>query len=277
MPYIRFAAPASSTDPFFHKRACGPSSCRPAAAPSPSFNPLADLLSAFESEFSTKSSQQEQPNRLNVVPHFDVQETDDAYILEGELPGVSDKKTIDIQFSDAQTLVVKGEIRRKSVGQQDQQQQRDVEELVQNEVEDVVAEQEEKAVESSSSSTRSFRPTVEETIDESESGSENDFEVVNSPSKGKAVDKTSEQPQAQVADKPLVPEVQKPVEVKKAAVPAKSNNKYWISERAVGEFARSFSFQSLIDQDNVKARLEHGILEIVVPKRQPYVRRVQIQ
>jgi HSP20 family molecular chaperone IbpA len=46
------------------------------------------------------------------------------------------------------------------------------------------------------------------------------------------------------------------------------DTKFWVSERAVGEFHRSFSFPARIDQDNVKASLKNGILSIVVPKAQ---------
>jgi len=42
--------------------------------------------------------------------------------------------------------------------------------------------------------------------------------------------------------------------------------KYWISERSVGEFHRSFSFPSRVDQDAVKASLKDGILSVIVPK-----------
>jgi len=41
---------------------------------------------------------------------------------------------------------------------------------------------------------------------------------------------------------------------------------YWVSERSVGEFARSFSFPNPVDHDNVKASMKNGILSIVVPK-----------
>ena len=41
---------------------------------------------------------------------------------------------------------------------------------------------------------------------------------------------------------------------------------YWVSERSVGEFHRSFSFPSRVDQDNVKAKLNNGVLTITVPK-----------
>jgi len=41
---------------------------------------------------------------------------------------------------------------------------------------------------------------------------------------------------------------------------------YWVSERSVGEFHRSFSFPSRVDQDAVKARLKNGILNVTIPK-----------
>lgn len=42
--------------------------------------------------------------------------------------------------------------------------------------------------------------------------------------------------------------------------------KYWVSERSVGEFSRSFSFPVRVDQDAVRASMKNGILSIVVPK-----------
>jgi len=43
---------------------------------------------------------------------------------------------------------------------------------------------------------------------------------------------------------------------------------YWMSERSIGEFKRSFSFPQRVDQEGVKASLKNGILSIVVPKVQ---------
>jgi len=45
--------------------------------------------------------------------------------------------------------------------------------------------------------------------------------------------------------------------------------RYWVTERSVGEFHRSFSFPSRVDQEAVKASLKNGILSIVVPKANP--------
>lgn len=42
--------------------------------------------------------------------------------------------------------------------------------------------------------------------------------------------------------------------------------RYWVSERSVGEFQRTFSFPGKVDRDTVKANLKNGILTVVVPK-----------
>lgn len=55
-------------------------------------------------------------------------------------------------------------------------------------------------------------------------------------------------------------------------------SRYWVSERSVGEFHRSFSFPTRIDQDAVKASLKNGILSVVVPKaKAPQPRKISIE
>ncbi|POS84852.1 hypothetical protein EPUL_002450 [Erysiphe pulchra] len=41
---------------------------------------------------------------------------------------------------------------------------------------------------------------------------------------------------------------------------------FWVLERSVGQFSRSFGFPVPVDQDTVKASLKNGILSVVVPK-----------
>jgi HSP20 family protein len=54
--------------------------------------------------------------------------------------------------------------------------------------------------------------------------------------------------------------------------------KYWVSERSVGEFHRSFAFPARVDQDAVKASLKNGILSVVIPKAQaPQSRKINIE
>jgi len=53
--------------------------------------------------------------------------------------------------------------------------------------------------------------------------------------------------------------------------------KFWVSERSVGEFSRSFHFPTKVDQDAVKASMKNGILSIVVPKAQAKAGTKKIQ
>ncbi|RPB03835.1 HSP20-like chaperone [Choiromyces venosus 120613-1] len=124
-------------------------------------------------------------------PSFDVHETDQAYVLEGELPGLHDKSNISIEFTDPQTLLVRGRTERLH----------------------------------------------------QESPDDDDSTV--------AKDTKSEGDE--------------------------KRPRYWVSERTVGEFQRSFSFPSYVDVDAVKASLAHGILKIVVPKKQSQIaKRIEI-
>ena len=59
--------------------------------------------------------------------------------------------------------------------------------------------------------------------------------------------------------------------------PAPPKHQYWVSERSIGEFQRTFRFDHRVDQDGVKASLKNGILGIHVPKaKSPASRRINI-
>jgi HSP20 family molecular chaperone IbpA len=49
--------------------------------------------------------------------------------------------------------------------------------------------------------------------------------------------------------------------------------KFWVTERSVGEFSRSFSFPDRVDQDGVRASMKNGILTVVVPKAKKQEKR----
>ena len=53
---------------------------------------------------------------------------------------------------------------------------------------------------------------------------------------------------------------------KERAVGAPAGPKYWISERSVGSFTRTFTFRTSIDHERATANLENGVLTIIVPK-----------
>ena len=59
---------------------------------------------------------------------------------------------------------------------------------------------------------------------------------------------------------------------------ATRQQKYWVSERTVGEFHRSFSFPARVEQDAVKASLKNGILSIVIPRgAAPQTKKILIE
>lgn len=59
---------------------------------------------------------------------------------------------------------------------------------------------------------------------------------------------------------------------------SKPAEKFWVSERSVGTFHRTFSFPSRIDQEQVTANLNNGVLSITVPKvKKQEGRRIAIQ
>merc|ERR1712007_134991 len=60
--------------------------------------------------------------------------------------------------------------------------------------------------------------------------------------------------------------------------PEQPQQQYWISERSVGEFSRSFNFPARVNQNAVRASLKNGILSVVVPKAPaPESRRINIE
>lgn len=72
------------------------------------FGPLFRLLDDYDDHRSSRN----QPAVRSFSPRFDIRESEDAYHFDGELPGI-DQKDIDIEFSDPQTLVVKGHAERE--------------------------------------------------------------------------------------------------------------------------------------------------------------------
>ncbi|KAF2100568.1 HSP20-like chaperone, partial [Rhizodiscina lignyota] len=137
-------------------------------------------------------------------PRFNVFEGADAYTLEGELPGV-DQKNISIEFTDENTLTVRGRVEEHN---------------------------------------QSAASTEERAVEEAAQYHENDASTT-------------------TADNASV----------KSHQPTP-----WLSERFVGEFSRSFSFASRVNQEAVTASLQNGVLSIVVPKAaKPENRKITIE
>ncbi|KAH8422929.1 Hsp20/alpha crystallin family protein [Aspergillus melleus] len=65
-----------------------------------------------------------------------------------------------------------------------------------------------------------------------------------------------------------------------AAAPSKpgSTYKYWASERSIGQFQRTFSFPTRVDQETVRASLRNGILSVIVPKEPaPKLKKIRVE
>lgn len=169
--------------------------------------------------------------RQSFAPKFDIYETETAYVLEGDLPGL-EKQNLNIEFTDHVTLLIKGRTEKSytsttpsessaTIGTPDTSR--------------------------SPSPDRSLKATVED---------ENEAESSRKP-----------------AEAPAKPLVVAAAEGKKSEF----RRRQWVSERSAGEFQRTFRFPAGIDQDAVTAGLEHGVLKVVVPKKAPVTRNIQIQ
>ncbi|KAL4874863.1 30 kDa heat shock protein [Aspergillus karnatakaensis] len=80
--------------------------------PSDDWSPLFTLLDDYDTHRSRNGQRRSKPTVRTFTPSFDVRESNDAYHLDGELPGIA-QKDIDIQFTDPQTLVIKGRSERQ--------------------------------------------------------------------------------------------------------------------------------------------------------------------
>lgn len=177
----------------------------PTLYPATSSNGLDTLLRLLDADSvpqgNHSSSQHRQARSFS--PKFDVRESGSGYELAGELAGIQ-QDDIEIEFVDANTLVIKGHTVR------------DYGHVKSSDVE------------------KAHKATVE--------------------------DDEEEQQQQQVAKKTQggdVTETKRHEEVQ---------YKYWVRERPVGEFQRTFSFPGKVDRDGVKASLKEGVLKVFVPK-----------
>ncbi|KAL2269890.1 hypothetical protein VTJ83DRAFT_2074 [Remersonia thermophila] len=186
----------------------------------PSFTPLFRLLDEFDNytrEARGHTTSNDRPRHRGrghlsaFTPRFDVRETDQAYELYGEFPGVERDK-INIEFTDPQTLVIRGRVERNYT------------------------------------SGTPLAGLVE-----------NGTQLVG------AIAENGETP-APAAESNGATEKTKA-----------SLEKFWLQERSVGEFARTFSFPTRVEQDAVTASLNNGILGLVVPKAKKHeTRRIAI-
>ena len=201
-----------------------------------------------------------QPTRKTSIqkfqPRFDVKETETAYELFGELPGV-EQKDLQVEFTSPNTLQIKG--RSERYHEQGTRPSTAAAAAVESQTEQPAAVEAAPSETETETSSNYHKPTVED-----------DFEEVTAEDATPAESTAEETPAAAQPEAPAQ-EVAQPQE----QVP---KGHYWVSERSVGSFARSFQFSRRVDQENVKASLKEGILSIVVPKAVlPENRRISVE
>jgi HSP20 family molecular chaperone IbpA len=172
------------------------------------FAPLFRLLEDFDSYQTGQGRQAGRGQLPTFQPKFDVRETDAAYELHGELPGMN-KKDVSIEFSEPQTLVIRGRVER---------------------------------------SYTEGTPPAGAIEGQKSGGAITEGGEEKRPRKATVEDEGAETTAVESHKK------------------SKDAAKYWVSERSVGEFARTFNFPTHVNQDAVSASLKEGILSVVVPK-----------
>lgn len=163
------------------------------------------------------------------TPKFDMKETENHYELHGELPGI-EKDNVHIEFTDPQTVVVRGRVERTYTSGTPPAGL--LEKNPQDQMSGAITEG------PKDHHDKAHQPTVE---DDTEEGGAPSNTTVAKVDENKAVAEQQQQPK-------------------------QPQHKFWVSERSVGEFSRTFNFPSRVDTDGVSASLNNGILSVVVPK-----------
>lgn len=190
------------------------------------------------------------------TPKFDLKETDTDFELHGELPGI-EKDQVHIEFTDPQTIVVRGRVERSytagtppSAG------------LVEDsdKASGAISQEGEQTAASKDERRSSFHATVEDDVEEGSTTTTATGTAVPTPASTTVELSTPTSPATTpTAEKP--PQQQQP------------KYKYWVSERSVGEFSRSFQFPARVEHDDVRASLNNGVLVVTVPKAKKHESR----
>lgn len=178
------------------------------------------------------------------TPKFDLKENDADFELHGELPGI-EKDQVHIEFTDPQTILIRGRVERSHTagtppaglleGDSDKMSGA------------LIGEEHHSETSSAEKRRSSFHATVEDDVEEGNSTAAPTPATTTTEISRPA---TTEQPKQQ-----------------------QPKFKYWISERSVGEFSRSFQFPTRVEHDGVSASLNNGVLTVVVPKAKKHESR----
>jgi len=175
-----------------------------------------------------------------LAPHFDVFGTETAYFLNGEIPGVADKTQISIAWLASETLVVRGWMKP-----------------IDNEAEWSAGPLADSTLPVAQEKSSSEEPVM---IGRPLAGPGDTQQTNGRDTNGRDTNghdtngRDTSGHDTNGGDK-----ASNDNDVKKEL-------KCWLHERTTGEFERSFTFPTEVNSDGVRARLENGILKMMVPK-----------
>lgn len=254
------AAPAATRNMSYF-----PAPFHPRGFPSADFNSVFRLFDestrGLDSLFSQSLFNGNDSARQAFSPRFDVREVDGAYELRGELPGV-EAQNLEVQFTDPKTLVISGRTERETSSGTAPQA--------------IQAEQPQQSIEDNTAKAA--------TLDNSDAASNHSESSYQKPSVEDDYVDAGEEAATNAAVRESTEATAKATPAAEAVAqqapqqPEQPQSRYFVSERSVGQFSRTFNFANNIDTEAVSASLKNGILEILVPKaKEPEVRKISVQ
>ncbi|QPC71082.1 hypothetical protein HYE68_001834 [Fusarium pseudograminearum] len=176
-------------------------------------------------------------------PRFEAHETEDSFVLYGELPGLN-KENVTVEFPEPRKLVVSGKAERFT------DTPKPAETTTEQTAPAPVVESDNEDTQSRSS----YQATVEDDVDD-------EFEVLSHTSQKS---ETVSQPQPETpSQKAAEKQPEQPEEPRRAGY--------------TKEFSRYFTFPTYINHEAVTAELKDGLLTIIVPKAVPQSHRIVIE
>ncbi|KAJ4245236.1 hypothetical protein NW762_014106 [Fusarium torreyae] len=179
-------------------------------------------------------------------PRFEAHETEDSFVVYGELPGLN-KEHVTVEFPEPCKLVVSGKVERFT----------DAPKAAETTTEKIVPTP---VIESDNEDTRSrssYQATVEDDVDG------DDFEVLSHTSEKS---ETISQPEPEtLSEKAKEKQTETPEQPEQ---PRRSGYRK--------EFSRYFTFPTYVNHEAVTAELKDGLLTIVVPKATSGPHRIMI-
>ncbi|KAI1016064.1 hypothetical protein LB504_009303 [Fusarium proliferatum] len=176
-------------------------------------------------------------------PRFEAHETEDSFVLYGELPGMN-KEHVTVEFPEPRKLVVSGKVERFT------EEPKPVETTTEQTAPTQVTDSDNEDTRSRSS----YQATVEDDVDDDE------FEVLSH---------TSEK--SKTVSQPAPENLSEKAQEKQPEQPEESRRSGYSKE-----FSRYFTFPTYINHDAVTADLKDGLLTIVIPKAAPKSQRIII-